>query len=333
MNELRIFYLIIPDLISKSEIDLRSNPQICEALESYVNILESEGSLIKLTDESKKILQIFEENIRMLPMDNDENESFENKANDTAFNIVRVNNQPVEMLVYGTLQGLDIFFNEVKESGTNLSHEDWVKLPRASYSLLCYYLNKKPKPDSLRGIRPDKLNNFLGKEALKRWTSGHHYFMTIIQGEIYCTNNALRYLEENSFDKASSYFSLLVNLMEGAEGALKFTGEFDEDAYLNFIRPTLIPPNAPPGMSGLRWRDHEFLVRNLINLKPYFKNTNATIKDEVIRLKEALGKVYDAHKNVCKSFVHENTSLRSEKPAVDVIEGYKRARLHLFSKE
>ncbi len=331
MDQDKKFYLIIPESIPKSEVELKSVPRLKLALENYVNVLEIEASLSKLAEESSKVIKIFEDNINMIALDKDENESFENRANDKAFNIVRTNNQAVEMLVYGTLKGLEVFFNEVKDVGTNLSDEDWIKLPRASYSLLCYYLNKKPCLSSMRSIPAVTLNNFLGKDALKRWISGHHYFMTIIQGEIYCTNNALKYLQDNCFDKAKEYLSLLVTLMEGAEGALKFTGEFDENAYQNFIRPTLIPPNAPPGMSGLRWRDHEFLVRNLINLKPFFKNANDRIKDEVLKLKVALGKVYDAHKNVCKSFVHENTSLRSEKPAVDVIEGYKRARLHLFS--
>jgi hypothetical protein len=124
--------------------------------------------------------------------------------------------------------------------------------------------------------------------------------------------------------------------MRGSGAALAFTGDFPYPAYAARVRPTLIPPNAPPDMTGLRWRDHEYLIRVLSELRPVFAALPEGLREEREGFADALTEAYDAHKMVCAHFVGADQSsvlmaTRTNEAAVSTLERFKRSRRGLVS--
>ena len=163
---------------------------------------------------------------------------------------------------------------------------------------------------------------------------GHYVFMTIIQGMIISLNFFTHHSNHpDNEENINHYMHITAMLMWGSEAALKFAGDFSNFAYDSEVRPTLSPPIAPPGMSGLYWRDHEFFIKKIIfKLKPVFSNPPHFLEEAVNSFREALACVYDAHKLVCTKFVgHTESSLISKKPAGVVLQNYKKNRMHVFT--
>jgi hypothetical protein len=126
--------------------------------------------------------------------------------------------------------------------------------------------------------------------------------------------------------------TVATRLMWASRGALRYAGDAAQPEYDAEIRPTLMPPVAPPKMSGLRWRDHEALVRALTDSTKGWAWLAERDDAPLAEFRDALGATYDAHRGVCAHFVGErSTSLlansSSSRSAVSVLDQFRRIRL------
>jgi hypothetical protein len=279
----------------------------------------------------------------------DPEESTGNRDNDAAFGIVRVTGDLPEILAYSALRGYHTLLDEWLVPGTTMPDDEWIALRVAFDRLLGGYCDRshqighQPRREARRARPPRAPEG----GALTRWTRGHHIFMVLVQGLIVAidrftsdrsTND--RTADERTSDRFEGrdrerHLELATALMWGCRGALRFTGDFPYDEYEKHVRPTLMPPTAPPDMSGLRWRDHEYLIKQLTGLRSTFAELPEPLWPQRGRFLRAVAGTYDVHRLVCQSFVGiEQPSVlmatHSEKPAVDTLRSFKRSRTGLL---
>ncbi|MCP2257819.1 hypothetical protein LX15_001505 [Streptoalloteichus tenebrarius] len=269
----------------------------------------------------------------------DPEESAGNRANDSAFRFVRVRGEVSRVLTHSVLQGYATLLEEALTTGTDLSPERWWLLRGALRQLLRLVsgdvtaLHEQRGPGTPR--LPARPTAYRNNEALRRWTRGHHVFMVIVQGLVITLNGFAHHARRGEIPEAQRMLEVGTVVMWGAEGALRFTGDFPYSEYQRSIRPTLMPPTAPPDMSGLRWRDHEYLVRVLAGMRSLFARLDPQLEPQRARFLEAFTATYDSHRSVCAHFVGtEQTSVlmatRSSRSAVSTLEHFKRVRSGLM---
>jgi hypothetical protein len=134
---------------------------------------------------------------------------------------------------------------------------------------------------------------------------------------------------------AAAAATAAIGLMWGSQGALSFAGDLAQDEYVAEIRPTLMPPIAPPKMSGLHWRDHEALVAELAAADDSWRWLAVSRPDLLREFRAALGATYEAHRGVCASFVGDSSpsllaTKGSSRSAVSVLAQFERRRLDLL---
>lgn len=329
-----VFYLLPPQKLPHSEKELKSNSNISPLLK-LINL----PNLIKddiLLDASKQILEELKQHLGdCLAITEDENETLHNKFNDEAFNIVRVNGNIMNVLAYSSVKAYSLMLEDVIEGGTSLNAIEWGEFLYAFKTIFRMYADPTSKfRINKTSKQPLKITKNIEIESYKRWVNGHYVFMVIIQALNIALNCYLSTLNTDLI-KSRSYLKKATFLMNASAYALKYAGDFSRQSYMKKVRPTLMPPISPPELSGLNWRDHEYLIKNC------FKRLKASllIKDpfltQVIKeFKISLAKTYDSHKYVCGKFIGQNdSSLLTRKPAVDVIDNFKKSRLHMLNEE
>jgi hypothetical protein len=328
------FYLLRPEQLPRGRGDLRGGGAEVAVLEPLATLhrLAPEDGASAAARAALTRLGLGPEDFS--PVLDDPEASQGNKDNDQAFSIVRVEGRVVPLLVHSTLQGFVTLLDEALTSGTDLEPLAWGRLRTAFNVLFDMLLGRPASPEEVVPMAPPRSIAAGERDALRRWTRGHYVFMSIVQGMVVLLNCLRQDVEAGDLDAARSDLAQLTALMWGAESALRFTGDYSYTAYEKSVRPTLMPPLAPPGMTGLRWRDHEYLVKVLSGLRPIFSQLPAALEEAREAFYQAIARAYDAHKSVCAGFVGtERTSLlmaeRTEKSAVEILEHFKRVRLHL----
>jgi hypothetical protein len=265
----------------------------------------------------------------------DPTESASNRALDRAFGIVRVRGDGIQLLRYTTMRAYRDLLDEQRQSRTTLPLAAMRDLHTAFRQLFGVLSGTGP-PD-----RPPSRDPVLGSQhathgaAMRRWNRGHHVFMALVQGLVIGTSTLSVHLRHQELDPTRDALRFLASLMRGSAVALSFTGDFPYSEYERRIRPTLLPPMAAENLSGLRWRDHEYLIKQFARLRPWLADVDHRVEPELREFTDALDSTYDAHKNVCAHFI--GTSKKSllmspttHKSAVDVLDSLKHARTRLF---
>ena len=328
------FYLARPDDLPK-----HPNALLCEDT-AFSEILKNARDCSRtLNSQSVTFLQALFNRIDLSStnfeiIEADPQESQQNKDNDLAFNICRVKGNILQIATHSSLNAYRRLLTEIDNTGTHLITSDLAKLHCAYQVIFNLLSNTAPIKYQLTSAYAAKPIDPSKESGINRWEQGHYVFMTIIQGMIMSLNLFMYHWEFTQSEQAIDYYMhLTARLMWGSEAALKFAGDFSNATYDAEVRPTLSPPIAPPGMSGLYWRDHEYFIKKIIfKLKPIFSNPPSFLLEEVSSFREALGCVYDAHKLVCTTFVGPSeSSLISKKPAGVVLQHYKKNRLLVFN--
>lgn len=329
MSAATSFYLLQPERLPAHRGELASGG-LAAVLNDMAGLHQRPDS-VALEAARKALHQLGLGPDRFTPVRDDPNESQGNKANDLAFRIVRVQGDVMPLLVHSALQGFVALLDEAVTGGSDLDSEQWGRLRAAFTAMFSILAGQGGEPPPVGDMEPTRLTAGSERDALVRWTRGHHVFMVLVQGLVVSLNRFRKDLASGDVAGAASALKTATVLMGGSEAALRFTGDYSYSAYEKSVRPTLMPPVAPPGMSGLRWRDHEHMVALLTEMRPVF----AQLQEPVLREQRdafhaAIAHAYDAHKLVCGSFVgHETTSLLSKKSAVEVLDNFKKGRLLL----
>ncbi|MDJ0695419.1 hypothetical protein [Mastigocoleus sp. MO_188.B34] len=253
---------------------------------------------------------------------------------DDYMRVIRVQGNSELILLWGILQTYAELLKEALTAGTYLKNSQWKNLRHAFESMLRYLGREaiESLPNSvlipLTLSTPDPANN----DPLNRWVIGHHIFYVLIQSLVVALNCFHTEITSENVQEAEVAITLATFLMWGAESALRFTGDFSASQFQDIVRPSMMPPNAPPGLSGQFSRDHLYLVKLLSELRPTFENLNSNLMMKYRQFVQAFEATYEAHKFVCKKFVGvESQSLRmnstSSKSAVDVLQDLKIFRL------
>ncbi|WP_182604616.1 hypothetical protein [Streptomyces alkaliphilus] len=266
------------------------------------------------------------------PVGEDPRESPPNRDNDLAFGIERHVGEPLALLVAAALRAETGIVELIERGGTDLETSAWRDLIAGFDALLCWLAtpSRVPEPFPVPGPpgRTDEPEPF---DGLRRWVRGHHVFMVLSQGCALALNSMRAAADEKDTELAAPAAAVASRLMWACRAALRFAGEADRQQYRNEIRPTLMPPVAPPQMSGLRWRDHEALVTALGASRASWAWLAGTRPALLEEFRAALDATYDAHKGVCQHFVGGQSpsllaTVRSHRPAVGVIEQFHRLR-------
>ena len=144
-------------------------------------------------------------------------------------------------------------------------------------------------------------------------------------------------LDEGRTDDVAAALELVTVLMEGSAIAFQFAADFAPAQYRDTVRPTMMPPLAPEGLSGVLSADDRCLQQVLNRLKPRLKQVQLVEADRYRRFVTAFQQAYDDHIHVCSRFVgRKEPSLLmkagDDKSAVQQLEHFKRLRMKVFEK-
>lgn len=265
-------------------------------------------------------------------IDADPAESEPNRDNDVAFGIHRIDGPPLPLLVDAAVAALIGVLEPVVDVGSGIDERSWTDLVCGVDTLLDWcadpHVAPRPRPVPVPAPRGVPVSN----SALRSWVRGHHLFMVLAQGCAMACACLGDHAACDDVDGALVAATVATRLMWASRGALRYAGDAAQPEYNAEIRPTLMPPVAPPKMSGLRWRDHEALVRALADSTKGWAWLAERDDTPLAEFRDALGATYDAHRGVCAHFVGEQstsllTNSSSSRSAVGVLDQFRRIRL------
>ncbi|GAA2991021.1 hypothetical protein [Streptomyces fulvorobeus] len=152
----------------------------------------------------------------------------------------------------------------------------------------------------------------------QRWIQGHRLFFALTQATVIALRHALR-----APSPAGSALGLesAAHFLRASASALRITASFDAQAYHDTVRPSMAPPQAPRGFSGLWSADHRVLVQSLREWGLAAPARSSILRPAHRRLVEVLTDVHHAHVGVCSRFVGSGPSLlRGAEPGVQVLD-------------
>jgi hypothetical protein len=249
--------------------------------------------------------------------------------------IVRVSGEPAPIFIRGILQANLILFEEVSQGGTSLAGDKLDGLDRAFAAVLSFLSASASAP--ARRIGAWNAAPVEGYDPLRRWVRGHHIFVMLTQGLILSLQDMEGALIEGRADDVVGALELATVLMEGSAIAFQFAADFAPEQYRDTVRPTMMPPLAPEGLSGVLSADHRYLQQVLSRLKPRLKQVQLAEADRYRRFVTAFQQAYDDHIHVCSRFVgskEPSLLMKSgdDKSAVQQLEHFKRLRMKVFKK-
>jgi hypothetical protein len=256
-----------------------------------------------------------------------------NRENDKALYIFRTSGVPALVLLSSAVQVYVEFLDELVTAGTDLTAED-VGCIHLQFTVIFELLSGRTasyNPEQELPTLPVAALNLGNHDPLRRWVRGHHAFIVLVQWQVIFFQCFRRSVEQpGGLDEAAEVLKLLILTLRASLQAFRFTGEFSKEAYAELVRPTLMPPAAPDGMSGLNWRDHQYLLKSFTKLDGCIDSSDSPLRRLYALLKDELRSVYDAHKYVCAHFVGTEVSLVSKTSAVAVIDRLKEQRSRLL---
>jgi hypothetical protein len=266
------------------------------------------------------------------PVRGDPGESAANRDNDLAFGIVRTRGPAVELLVDAALGSLIGVLEVAVSRGSGLDQRSWQRLV-GGFDVLLSWLADPCRPPA-QAVVPSagEPGAALREDALRRWVRGHHVFMVFAQGCALATDCLRDAWRRRDLPGAEAAAAAAGGLMRGSQGALRYAGDANQQQYHAEIRPTLMPPVAPPKMSGLHWRDHEALVRALDQSSDAWTWLGERRPDLLVGFRAALDQTYASHQGVCQHFVGDQSpsllaAKGSARSAVGVLAQFRRLRL------
>lgn len=335
MNYIPELFLIEPEELPKSYSDIRRrrSERISCALNhsrwrsspaSVEEILEAVGcSLTMIGDLSFPVIKTPSDNQIADPDSHDEYCRIKRVADPDTLHVI----------TKATLCAYEALLKDALTSGSSLTPKQWGDLHTAFRSLLHLIGQDEPvtKNWANQKIMNGSHSGFDERGAIRRWIQGHHVFLILIQGLIISLNCFESAFNDGVLEEGLSALELATALMNGSSAALHHAGDFPPSIYSETVRPTMMPPNVLPGMSGILARDHRHLVKVLHSQRPLYGKLKPPLTQKYIEFVTAFGCAYEAHKLVCAHFGGaERPSLLNEKAqqsGVELLDELKHNRL------
>ncbi|MBF6168595.1 hypothetical protein IU486_28170 [Streptomyces gardneri] len=221
-------------------------------------------------------------------------------ALDHAFEIQRVSGTTA--LVHSVLTAYRILLEEAINGGVSLTPRQWGTL-RLAFSALCRFAVDGTPPPVAAALTCRVIAPHGHRDSLGRWIRGHHVFIVLLQWISIALHVMVSHVASGEIRRARDALATACLLMRGSAMALRFTGDFPSGDYEQHIRPTLLPPAAPPKMTGLHWADHRYLARSLTTASPVLADPPHQMLAWRNAFHRALQDTYESHKFVCAEFL------------------------------
>src|SRR5215212_4947442 len=337
MLEIQPIFLLHPEALPQSCDEVRAccHGQVCEALRlSLSKLAASNTEMLAGLRAALEVLPSPEHNSDYVPV---KKPLADRDAHDSYCRIERVMHDHSQGIhVHSVLRAYEELLEEMLEGGTTLTSRQSYQL-RAAFDSMLLFLNgdfaTTPAPEEAH-LASTRWRAGQQPDPLARWIRGHHIFLVLIQSVITAVNCFIDAYNARELKLSVDILDMTTRLFDGCSASLHFTGDFLPSEYQNTVRPSMMPPNVPPGMSGVLARDHEYLMHLLRGQKQLFGNLDDCLSENYRKFVSAFENTYQAHKLVCSRFVgDERPSLlnRDEADAaVAVLEKVKMSRLKSF---
>jgi hypothetical protein len=334
-----VLSLLPPETLPHSydEIRRQCTPEVYEALHlslSGISTLSGIETLARI----KAALRALPEPVQAKDFKQLNKPSADKDSHDEYCRIKRVyEDASLNIYIHAILRAYEEFVEDSISGSSSLTDRQWHQLRGAFDSVLRFLIGDLEIERLWQDELPEKSlwRHEQPCDPLARWLRGHHVFLVLIQCVITSLNCFFNAYKTRELELSTFALDLTTKLFDGCSVALHFAGDFSPIVYEASVRPTMMPPQVPPGMSGVLARDHEYLVRLLRTQKQVFKTLDPVTKQQYMRLVSAFENTYESHKLVCSHFVgDEGPSLlnRDEQAeaAVDVLDKVKHIRLRSF---
>lgn len=228
---------------------------------------------------------------------------------DRYFGVGRTEHQPARILASGLLLALVDTLTHTARVGTELRGQVWDDL-FASADVL---FGLPPSPDRVPVPTGMAASDVMAAESVPvdgsadeatlSWRVGHRVFFALIQSITLFLHEFAQSLDRGDEAGARSALAAATAITRGATASLQISTDFPADRYRETVRPSMTPPHALPGFSGVQGPDHHVLVALLKDLRPVFADLPPFLTAEAKQYRAATGQLYAAHEGICEKFV------------------------------
>ncbi|MFP3497037.1 hypothetical protein SB759_22670 [Pseudomonas sp. SIMBA_059] len=326
------FILGCPEDLPTTERELAPSAAMARQIQEYLEAGQQPQNLEQYLGTLREVMAHLPSASTGL-MTDDPRENQENRDNDFAFGIERHQGDTIALMVKATLNAAIQTGELVQRSGTSLDHSEWSDMMSVVQTILQTIASPRLMPESRVMFQaPKNKVEEDEQDPLRRWVRGHLLFMALCQAMNLCTNLLITAAQDKDLELACAQANRLIQLMNISRITLEFSTDLNSQQYVSQIRPTLMPPIAPPKMSGINWRDHVVMIRSMRRSTEAWNFIEQTYPHLAERMRATLAQVYSAHRGVCEKFVgEENTSLLATEKATNtagqVLENLKKSRL------
>ena len=152
--------------------------------------------------------------------------------------------------------------------------------------------------------------------AVRRWKFGHHTFHVLLVAMNTRLDDVAAMLEDEEWDAASAVMLDLARLYDAATAAMQYASDFDPADYETLLRPSMMPPFASPGFSGVFNQEHATMMAGVRSVRIAMKDLEGRAPEHVQaawqRLRDAQQENVEHHMLVCRKFVEDGASLLKE---------------------
>jgi hypothetical protein len=162
------------------------------------------------------------------------------------------------------------------------------------------------KPAEAPGLTP------VQQLAVRRWKGGHHAFHVLLVAMNTRLDQASELLDRGEHDAAAPLLDELARLYQAATALMRYASDFRAADYETLVRPSMMPPFASPGFSGLANQDHAIMLDRMARLRAAVardEEASAPVKAAGARLTLAQKDNRASHMLVCRRFVPDGQSL------------------------
>ncbi len=158
------------------------------------------------------------------------------------------------------------------------------------------------------GLSPTQRN------AVTRWKLGHHVFHLLLVALNTRLDEAIDRLAAEDWTATSATLHDLARLYDAATAAMAYAADFPRTEYEVLVRPSMMPPFASEGFSGVYNTEHTVMLAGVRELRRLYKQRRGDgvpphVQDAWQRLLDAQRDNRHHHMYVCHRFVDEGASL------------------------
>jgi hypothetical protein len=251
---------------------------------------------------------------------------------DQFFGISRGKSATGELFAHAAAVAYRAMLDDTLRSGTSLSDPQWSELCWGLETIIQFCA---AAPAAGRPADPAPRGDGAGDPHL-RWRTGHQVFFPLVQATLVglrCFVSAI--VDDASEQDAAEALRFASRVMSASGRALEFAADFTPGSYASSVRPSMAPPGARIGLSGLMSADHHDMVLLFQQVRLVRAMLGGELGVAYDRFVDTVAQTYSAHRHVCARFNGDRmVSLRmnnaTSTTAADALEQLAAARVRML---